>query len=439
MNVREITLSLLDDFELSGKYVNLSLSSHIADGLSREDRAFVTSLLYTAVERKITYDYYICAVSGRSIDSIDPHTMNILRLGVCQIVSMDSVPSHAAVNLTVDLARNRGERSFVNAVLRRISALNESGTLPLPDRNKNEARYISVVYSYPSPLTKRFIALFGAEDTERLFEYYNTVHYTDITVNTARISRAELMDSLTEQGLSVVPSRLSPLSLRISGSVNPTHIRGFNDGLFFVQDVASAVSVAALGVERGDRVVDVCACPGGKSFAAAIMAGTDGSVLSLDIRDSKLSLIESGMQRLGITNIEVGCNDAASSLSEYHGRFDRLICDVPCSGYGVLSKKPDLRYKDNQSVQKLPELQYRILTESVKYLRKGGVLVYSTCTLDPKENEENIHRFLSEHDGFTPVDFEIGGRSSNGGMLTLMPHIDICDGFFIAKIRKEND
>ncbi len=437
MNVRETALFLLDEIDSSGKYVNLSLSSHMTDKLSREERAFLTSLLYTTVERRLTYDYYICAISGRSAEKINAHTMNILRLGVCQIVAMDSIPSYAAVSMTVKLARNSGEKSFVNAVLRRTSEHYENGTLPLPDRRKNEARYLSVNYSYPLQLVKHFISLYGVSETEKLFDYFNNAKYTDITVNTLKTTGEALIKLISDQGYNVAESGISSLSLRIEGSVNPTLLKGFEEGLFFVQDSASAAAVLALGIEQGDTVADVCACPGGKSFAAAICNGDSARVLSMDIHDSKLSLIEKGRDRLGILSLDVLENDAERSIESLHGCFDKVICDVPCSGYGVLGKKPDLRYKDNQSVQNLPELQYSILTESVKYLKKGGYILYSTCTLNPRENEENIHRFLAENEGFSSVDFTVGERSSADGMMTFIPHIDRCDGFFAAKIKKD--
>ena len=436
MTVREITLSLLCDYELSGKYVNLSLSSHLTDKLSGEERGFLTALLYTTVERKITYDYYIGAISGRSLDKIDPTTLNILRMGLCQIVHIDSVPDHAAVNETVALGRNSGEKSFVNGILRKAARLKAEGKLPLPERSKKVSRYLSVAYSFPLWLVKHFISLYGEEGTEKLLERFNTARYTDLTVNLTKTDKDTLMASLKEQGYEPLSFIDSPLSVRLDASVNPKRLSGFDDGLFFVQDAACAVSAEALGVRDGDNVIDVCACPGGKSFAAAILT-PKGNVTSFDIHESKLSLIEDGAKRLGLSNVTADVCDAVYPREELFGSYDKVICDVPCSGLGVLGKKPDIRYRDNQSLQNLPELQYEILKASSKYLKDGGTIIYSTCTLNPEENERVVERFIAENEGYTAVDFAVGCLTSSFGMLTLVPHIHGTDGFFIAKLRKE--
>lgn len=435
MTVRELTLLLLNEYEINGKYVNLSLSSHMTDKLSAEERRFLTVLLYTTVERKITYDYYISAISNRSVDKIDPTTLNILRMGMCQIVHIDSVPDHAAVNATVKLGRNPGEKSFVNGVLRRAARLKAEDKLPLPPREKKASRYLSVAYSFPLWLVKHFIALYGEEETEKLLERFNTARYTDLTVNLTKTSKADLSDSLKEQGFEPISFIDSEMSIRLLGSVNPKKISGFDDGLFFVQDAACAISAEALGVKDGDRIVDVCACPGGKSFAAAILT-PNGEVSSFDIHESKLSLIEDGARRLGFANVRVDACDAVCPKEELLGTYDKVICDVPCSGLGVLGKKPDIRHRDNQSLQNLPTLQYEILKASVKYLKEEGTVIYSTCTLNPEENERVVERFLLENREFSSVDFAVGDISSKDGMLTLVPHVHGTDGFFIAKLRK---
>ena len=436
MTVRELTLSLLTDCEVNGKYVNLSLSSRRTEKLSGEERSFLTVLLYTVAERKITYDYYISAIANRSLEKIDPTTLNILRIGMCQIADISSVPDHAAVNETVALARNPGEKSFVNGVLRQAVRLKAEGKLPLPPRDKKVSRYLSVAYSFPHWLVKHFISLYGEEDTERLLSHFNNARYTDLTVNLTRISKDAYADMLTAAGYTTVPGVETQLGLRLPGSVNPRNLPGFDAGLFFVQDSACAVSAEALGPEKGERIIDVCACPGGKSFAAAILSD-NGAVTSFDIHDSKLSLVEDGAKRLGLDNITVGQCDATKPRQELLGAFDKVICDVPCSGLGVLGKKPDIRHRDNQSLQNLPELQYNILSESVKYLKENGTILYSTCTLNPEENERVVERFLAEHSEFSSVDFTVGSLSSKDGMLTLLPHVHSTDGFFIAKLRKE--
>lgn len=436
MNVREIALELLCKHELEGTYINLSLASHRLDGLEGGERGFLTALLYGTIERKLTYDYYICSLAGRSIDKIDAHTLNILRLGMHQILEIHSVPDFAAVNETVRLGRSKGEKSFVNGLLRALIRARDSGALPMPVREKNVARFLSVKYSFPIWICKHFISIYGEEQAELLLDSFNKHSYTDLTVNTARISREELVNRLRESGAEAEISLRTEHGIRIFGSADPTSLPGFAEGNFFVQDEACLISAEALGARAGERIVDVCACPGGKSFAAAIVAGDGAEVLSLDLHPSKLSLITEGAHRLGLSSVRAEIQDATAPRVELFGTFDRVICDVPCSGLGVLGKKADIRYKDEGTLGELPRLQYEILCQSAGYLKEGGTLVYSTCTLNPLENEEVVRRFLCEHPDMHPIEFSAGGLTSTGGMLTLMPHIHGTDGFFIAKIGK---
>lgn len=435
MNIREIALSLLEGYEAGGKYVNLALSSHITDKLTPAEISSLTALLYTTVEQKLRYDYYIGALSGRSNSEINPTTRNILRLGLCQILDMHSVPDFAAVNETVKLCGSRGERSFVNGVLR--AAVRTKDNMPTPPREKNYNRYLSVKHSFPLWIVKMLSEVVGEGEIDSLLEFYNTYKYTDITVNKAKTALDEVKAELSSLGLDVSTHIDTSMTLRVMSSFNPEKIDGFREGKFFIQDTASAIAARALDATSGDVIVDVCSAPGGKSFAAAILAGDECEIHSFDIHESKLSLIEEGAKRLGLKSIHAQCKDALVGDSSLFGRADRVICDAPCSGLGVLSKKPDLRYKSEESVRDLPALQLEILKSSARYLKPGGVLIYSTCTLNPKENGEVVDTFLSENHEFFSVDFEVGGISSDNGILTLIPHIHKTDGFFIAKLKRK--
>nr|MBE6545111.1 16S rRNA (cytosine(967)-C(5))-methyltransferase RsmB [Oscillospiraceae bacterium] len=436
MNIRQIALRILDEYEAGGKFINLALSSHLTDDLSREEKAALTALLYTSVERKLTYDYYICAISKRSESDIDPHTKNILRLGLCQMLDMRSIPDFAAVNETVKLAKNPGERSFVNGVLR--AAVRQKNSLPSPDEAKNYKRYLSVKYSFPLPIVKHFDSLYGREATEEILRFFNDEKYTDITVNTLKVSVDEYRKALENKGVNAKTNPYSPASLRIEGSQNPERLPGFSEGHFFVQDRASAISGMALDAREGDLIVDVCSAPGGKSFFAALASCDKGEIYSFDLHESKLSLITSGADRLGLKAVKVSARDALSPDETLLGKADRVICDVPCSGLGVLGKKPDLRYKDFSLTEELPALQLSILKASASYVKCGGVLVYSTCTLNPKENEEVVTEFLAENLNFESLPFSLGDLTAEGGMLTLLPHVHHTDGFFMAKIRRKD-
>ena len=435
MNIREIALSLLEGYEAGGKYVNLALSSHITDKLTPAEISSLTALLYTTVEQKLRYDYYIGALSGRSNSEINPTTKNILRLGLCQILDMHSVPDFAAVNETVKLCGSRGERSFVNGVLR--AAVRTKDNMTTPPREQNYNRYLSVKHSFPLWIVKMLSDVVGEGEIDSLLEFYNTYKYTDITVNKAKTALDEVKAELSSLGLDVSTHIDTSMTLRVMSSFNPEKIDGFREGKFFIQDTASAIAARALDATSGDVIVDVCSAPGGKSFAAAILAGDECEIHSFDIHESKLSLIEEGAKRLGLKSIHAQCKDALVGDSSLFGRADRVICDAPCSGLGVLSKKPDLRYKSEESVRDLPALQLEILKSSARYLKPGGVLIYSTCTLNLKENGEVVDTFLSENHEFFSVDFEVGGISSDNGRLTLIPHIHKTDGFFIAKLKRK--
>ena len=434
MNIRQIALRILDEYELGGKYINLALSSHLTDGLSREEKAALTVLLYTSVEKKLSYDYYICALSGRSEGDIDPHTKNILRLGLCQLLDMTSVPDFAAVNESVKLARGKGESAFVNAVLRKASANKDN--LPMPDSKKKFTRYLSVKYSFPLAIVRHFEELYGRDSVESILAFYNNEKYTDLTVNQCKTSVNDYFTILVNEGYNVEKNHYAPSSLRILSSVNPERLPGFDEGCFFVQDRASAISSAALAPRNGDIVIDCCSAPGGKSFGAAILANDSCEIHAFDLHESKLSLIKSGAERLGIKSVSVSQRDATSPDESMVGRADKVICDVPCSGLGVLGKKPDLRYKDLTALTELPELQLAILTASSTYLKIGGEMIYSTCTLNLAENEAVVSAFLEKNTDFELIPFTVGDINADNGMLTLLPHIHKTDGFFMAKIKR---
>ena len=435
MNIRQIALRILDEYEAGGKFINLALSPHLTDGLSREEKAALTALIYTSVEHKITYDYYICALSKRSEDQIDPHTKNILRLGLCQIFDMHSIPDFAAVNESVKLAKTPGEKSFVNGVLR--AAVRQKDDMPMPVKQKNFCRYLSVKYSFPLATVKHFHSLFGDERTERMLDFFNNVKYTDITVNTLKISVEDYRERLSNAGYDTRINYHSHLSIRILDSVNPELLPGFADGLFFVQDVASAVSASALDPKEGELIVDVCAAPGGKSFAAAILSGGKSEIHSFDLHESKLSLIKSGAERLGLSTVTVEQRDATEPDPALVGRADRVICDAPCSGLGVLGKKPDLRYKDITKLDELIELQLKILTASSTYLKSGGYMLYSTCTINPAENEQVVEKFLAANPDFEIAPIHTSYMKSDEGMIYMLPFEHLSDGFFMAKIRRK--
>ncbi len=417
--------------ERRGTYANLALQDESLASLSPKERALLTALFYGVTERRLTLDYYIGLLCKRQAADLTASTRQLLRMGLYQLLYMDGIPPHAAVNATVSLSRDKGERGFVNAVLR--AALADPTLLTPPDPSRDPARHLSILHSMPRPLVKRFLSLFGEEGCRALLSAFNTRPPLSLRVNTQKITREELLARLQEDGHAAEADPLSPFGIRIGGAASPTALYGFGEGLFFVQDTASQLAGLALSPTPGGRVLDVCACPGGKSFGAALLMGDRGSVEAFDIHESKLALIEKGALRLGLSSIKAACHDATTPFS---GEYDAVICDVPCSGLGVIAKKPDLRYREDASIGTLPALQAAILSSAASALRVGGTLVYSTCTVLREENEAVFSAFLADHPDFTAEEFTVGGLSSRGGMLTLYPHLNGTDGFFMAKMRR---
>lgn len=426
MNARAQAVSLLLSLDEREGFANLSLSDGVLSKAGK-DAPFLTALFYGAVERRLTLDYAARALSGRGEEGLDPHTRALLHTGLYQLYFM-RVPAHAAVSETVALAKNKGEAAFVNAVLRQAA----KAPLPLPPEGRL-ARYLSVKESFPLPTVRRFLSLFGEEETRALLSAFNETAPLSLTVDVTRITPDALGARFTEAGLAWEKGRFSPITLKVTAPVPPTALPGFDEGLFFVQDEASAIAALALAPKAGHRILDVCAAPGGKSLAAAILADKQAESYAFDLHESKLSLIRENAARLSVS-LRVSALDATVGDASLDGTADRVICDVPCSGLGVLGKKADLRYRPLGD--SLAPLGYDILCRAARYVKKDGVLLYSTCTLLPEENEENVNRFLANNESFVCEDFEVGGLRSENGHLTLLPHKHGTDGFFVARLRR---
>lgn len=427
MNARTLVLELLLKAEGSKQYSNIALDNALKkSGLSPADKGLASALFYGVIERRITLDYQIKALSSRELAKIDSRTLNALRIGLYQLIYLNRIPHHAAINESVSLCPKKSA-GFANAILR--SFLRKGG-LTLPDP-ANTIEYLSVAYSVDIPLISKLLSVFGKEETEKLLIAINTSPDTTLRVNTLLTNRSVLLENIP----SSTPTINSPNGLYVQGSVRELY--GFDEGLFFVQDEASQICVEALGAKSGDLVMDICACPGSKSFGAAISMDNCGAIYSFDLHENKLSLVNNGADRLKISIIKTNACDGRHFLPEFEEKADRIICDVPCSGFGVLAKKPELRYKNPEESASLPKIQRDILNNACRYLKSGGTLIYSTCTILPEENEKNIEQFLSSHPDFTLEPWKIGNIVAESGMITLLPHIHKTDGFFIAKLKRK--
>jgi len=431
MTVRRTALSLLTRWENENQFINLSLGG-VADSLPASDRRFLTALVYGTVEQRIRLDYIIGRLTKRS--DLRPGTRNILRLGLYELLWMHT-PPYAVLNETVKLTDHAGEAGFVNAVLR-AAQRDPAAAMALPPREKNPVRYLSLACSVP-PDTVRLLrdVLDSEAEAEAYLTAVNSHPPMTVTVNTTKITRADYLLALSKAGIAAQPHPLANRSVRICADLPADHLPGFSEGWFFVQDAASCISTEVLDPQPGDTVWDLCSAPGGKAFGAMIAMRGEGRVLASDLHPSKLSLIRTGADRLGLA-VTVFAHDATLPPPEEIPLCDRVICDVPCSGLGVLGKKPDLRYRTRDSWERLPALQAAIFSQAAKAVRRGGILLYSTCTVNPQENDAQISAFLAAHPEFAPVPFTVGPLSAPGGTLTLYPHRDETDGFFIAKLKR---
>ena len=407
-------------------------------GLDRREAALAARLTYGVLQNRALLDFYLDAYCSQKFDSLEPFIRDVLRLGAYQILYMDRVPDRAAVDESVELVkRKRRQRAagLVNAVLRRLSR--EKDALPdLPAEDR--AEYLALRYSHPVWLTRRLIALLGDEEAEAYLRLDNAAVPTVIQRNPLRCTAGELTESLREDGVSLTPHSWLPDCWQISGGGSPEDMPAFRQGWFQVQDAAARAAVLAAGLKPGDRVLDVCAAPGGKSFAAAMAMEDRGEIVACDIHRHKLELIEKGAERLGLQCVRPALADGRETREEWREGFDAVLCDVPCSGLGIIRKKPDVRYKDPALLAGLPAVQRAILDNARRYVKPGGVLLYATCTILPEENQDVTEDFLSRRDEFRREGFSLpGGKEAEDGSLTLWPQRHGTDGFYICKMRKQ--
>lgn len=424
MTARELAFDVLKRCEKNQQYSNLALDAAFKrNALPECDRALTTALVYGVLERKLTLEYQLSTLSARPLGEISPEIRTLLLLGLYQLAYLDRVPDHAAVNETVTLAGKRAG-GFVNAILRAFIR-NGKRILEPDERTEGLAACLSVRYSVGVPLCRRLLDAFGKERCESILRAFALQPPLTLRVNTIKTDRDSLLTRFRADGLQAEPSDTCSTAIRIRGNAPVTSLAGFSEGLFFVQDEASQLCVEALDARPDMKILDTCACPGSKSFGIAINMEDRGSLISCDLHASKLSLIRSGAERLGISILQTQERDARRESPEWIGAFDRILCDVPCSGFGVLAKKPELRYKDPAESEALPAIQQSILEASAPLLRTGGKLVYSTCTILPEENRENLDRFLGSHPEFSCLSAR-----------TFYPDTDGTDGFFIAVLEK---
>ena len=433
MSARETALSVLLSCRQQGAWCNAALKEYISrDKLDRRDAALATRLAYGVLQNRNKLDFYLAQLLTGKGKDLHPMVRDIVHLGLYQIYEMDKIPASAAVNEAVALAKKyckkqRYAPGLVNAVLR--SAVQTKGKL------KEPRSYVDK-YSHPQKLVDLLKENVGKDRLERMLQADNAQPSTTIQVNTRRITASALAEMLAAEGVETQPHGWMENCLVLRGTGSLEKLPSFRNGLYYVQDPAAKLSVLCAGIRPGDRLLDCCAAPGGKSFAAAV-AGA-GQIISCDVHAHKTALIENGARRLGIENLGARQQDATVFVPEWERAMDAVIADVPCSGYGIIRKKPDIREKDPDTMLELPALQLQILKNQSCYVKPGGVLLYSTCTVLKRENEDVVAAFLAENKDFRLEKLPLPAvfPENESGMLTLIPGEYDTDGFFIAKLRR---
>ena len=437
-SARATALRVLVSCRTNGAWADAALKAQLTrDGLTGPDAALCSRIVYGVMQNRMLLDYYISCYCSQKPDHLQPPLLDILRIGAYQILYLDKIPDSAAVNESVELAKQNKRAQaagLVNAVLRKISQ-NKNDLPAIQDRDAE--KYLSIRYSHPKWLVKRLVAILGREEAEAFLAADNGVAPMTIQLNPMKTTGSELLAELQEDGITAKPHSWISGCLELSGTGDLTALKSFREGKFLVQDGAARLVSLVADVKPGERVLDVCAAPGGKSFSAALAMENQGEIISCDLHENKLKRIEEGAQRLGITCIHTAAADGRVQRSEWVGQFDTVIVDAPCSGLGIIRKKPDTRYKKADDLFTLPVIQAAILENAATYVRPGGTLVYSTCTILPEENERVTDAFLAEHSDFSREGFTLPAPvGESNGSLTLWPQRHGTDGFYICRMKR---
>jgi 16S rRNA (cytosine967-C5)-methyltransferase len=441
--VREVALDILLQIEKNGAYSNLLLNSSIEkNDIDRKDVGLLTELVYGTIQRKDTLEFFL-APFVKKRNKLEPWVMPLLRMSLYQIVYLDRIPERAAIHEAVEIAKRRGHKgvsALVNGVLRSI----QREGIPSLDEITDEIKRISIATSHPKWLVEEWAKQYGIEVTKQMCEVNLLPPVSSARVNTMVASVDEMITSLTEAGLEVEKGALAEDAIVLK-SGNVAHTEAFKKGHLSIQDESSMLVARALGIEEGDRILDSCAAPGGKTSHIAELLKGSGQVVSLDLHPHKVKLIREQAKRLHLENVEAKVLDARKVSEEFENEsFDKILVDAPCSGFGVIRRKPDIKLgKEKQDIQNLSRIQRAILEEIAPLVKKGGKLVYSTCTIEYDENKGVIASFLENHPEFE-WDTTLKERLPHevrelieDGQVQILPHQFLTDGFYIACLRKK--
>lgn len=448
VNTREIVLNILLEVTRDDRPLSQVLSEWLLkyQYLDKADRSFISRLTRTVLENMMMIDTVLNHFSSVKVNKMKPVMRTILRMGAAQMLFMDGVPDHAVCNESVNLAVRKGFKGlkgFVNGVLRTIARNKDKVGELIPDQDKNPADYLSVRYSMPLWICRLWMSEFGFDTTKKMLMAMSKENATSIRVNTVKTTPENLKVSLTDAGIAAEDGVYLPYMLKISGYDYLTALYSFKNGEFIVQDESSALAGACAGFKPGMKVLDICGAPGGKSMNAAMLMENQGHMICRDVSEGKIERIIENTQRTGLSIIEAEVWDAIEPDEQLFGTMDVVIADVPCSGLGVIGKKTDIKYRMTpEKAADLVTLQRKILDQAWLYVKPGGILMYSTCTVNPAENQQQV-AYMTKNYPLTLQSLDdclpesLKSETTKKGWIQLLPGVHSCDGFFAAKLRRE--
>lgn len=446
MNARDIALNILMDVNINGAFSNYSINKHLKGKNDPKNENFIREIVYGVIENLSYIDYIISRASKIKFKKIHPTILEILRMGVYQIVFMDKIPDRATVNEAVNLSKKHGHNrtsGFVNGVLRNISR-NKEEIIKIDKEDK--LHYLSIKYSHPKWMIERWLKEFGYEFTRKLLRENNSKPKLNIRVNTLKTNREELLAKMLSYGYNAKKTNYAKDGITIDNPIRITSIDEFRLGYFTIQDESSMLVAQIANPKEGSIVLDLCSAPGGKSTHMGQVMNNKGQIISRDIHEHKLKLVEESANRLDIDIIKTEMFDAIELDKNLINKVDYCIIDAPCSGLGIIRRRPEIKWnRKEKDIKDLKEVQKKILNNAKEYVKPGGTIVYSTCTIGREENLNIVNDFLDENKDFQLVGFEdrLGSRenieTSKDGYIQLFPHIHWTDGFFIAKIQKNHN
>ncbi len=432
-NSRNVALKILYNVDANGAYINIELKNALDKcELKVVDKKLVTELVHGVIKYKLKLDYIINQFSKVKMKKISPYVLNILRLGIYQIMFLDKIPDRAAINESVNLTKIYSPHSagFVNAILRNVTRTQ----VKYPD---DKLEFLSIYYSFEKWMVKSFLDEYGFDFTKELLDSLNKKKNLYIRVNTLKTNSDKLIEELEKSGIKAVKSYVLDDALSVNSLTGLSSLDSFKNGDFYVQDLSSMLAAKALCPKENDCAIDVCAAPGGKTSYIAQLMNNKGKIYALDVHEHKLRLMHENFKRLGIDIVETSLNNSENLNENYIEKADCVLVDAPCSGLGIIAKKPDIKYSVKEDdIKSLAEQSFKILCTSSKYVKKGGTLVYSLCTFTKEEGIDNVEKFL-QYDKRFELDSIRCYNEENNGMITLLPNKCDADGFFICKFKRK--